>query len=217
MRHHSRLLLASAAAALLGLSLTACAPASTDGSVTPSPSPSPSSSPVTSPSATPADRVVVISVDGLSVDDGAVIAYDDPDGAVAALTDVFGSAPEEAPVEGPYDSVFTGFEWDGTNAIDYGTWIDVAVSADASGVIFRTPEGVGIGATRADALAAGAVDGWDEDGDGVADYLSIGVREVPGTSSLANPGQPGVEYISLKIVDDVVTRLSSGGNDYSDI
>ncbi|EQM73104.1 hypothetical protein L687_07455 [Microbacterium maritypicum MF109] len=213
MRPHSRLILASATAALLGLSLTACAPASTDGSVTPSSS----SSPVASPSPTLADRVVEISVDGLSVDDGAVIAYDDPDGAVAALTDAFGSAPTEGTVEGPYGAVYSGYDWQGTKATVRETRIDLVVSADAPGVIFRTPEGIGIGSTRAEAMAAGAVDGWDEDGDGVADYLSIGVREVPGTSSLVNPGEVGVEYIDLKITGDVVTRLSSGGNDFSDI
>ncbi|GAA1226363.1 hypothetical protein F6W70_17020 [Microbacterium maritypicum] len=213
MRNRSRLALASAAAALLGFSLTACAPASTDSTATPSPS----SSPVASPSATPADRVVEISVDGLSIDDGPVLAYDDPDGAVAALTAAFGAAPTEAPVEGPYGSVYAGYDWQGTKATVRETRIDLVVSADAPGVIVRTPEGIGIGSTRAEAMAAGAVDGWDEDGDGVADYLSIGVREVPGTSSLVNPGEVGVEYIDLKVTGDVVSRLSTGGNDFSDI
>ncbi|MFJ6533239.1 hypothetical protein [Microbacterium sp. NPDC091662] len=215
MRRHSRLILASTTAALLGFSLTACAPASSDGSATPAPSPS--SSPATSPSPTSADRVVEISVDGLSVDDGAVVAYDDPDGAVNALTDAFGSAPTEGPVEGPYGAVYSGYDWQGTKATVRETRIDLVVSTDAPGVIFRTPEGIGIGSTRAEAMAAGAADGWDEDGDGVADYLSIGVREVPGTSSLVNPGEVGVEYIDLKITGDVVSRLSTGGNDFSDI
>ncbi len=66
-------------------------------------------------------------------------------------------------------------------------------------------------------MDAGAVDGWDEDGDGVADYLSIGVREVSGTSSLVKPGEVGVEYVDLKMTGDIVSRLSTGGNDYSDI
>ncbi|MGH3691491.1 MAG: hypothetical protein ACRDT7_15175 [Microbacterium sp.] len=215
MHQRSRLIFASAAAAVLGFSLTACAPANTSGSATPSPTSSPAASP--SPTPTPADRVVEISVDGLSIDAGAVIAYDDADGAVAALSDAFGSAPTEGPVEGPYGAVYSGFDWEGTKATVRETRIDLVVSANAPGVIVRTPEGIGIGSTRAEAMAAGAVDGWDEDGDGVADYLSIGVREVPGTSSLVNPGEVGVEYIDLKIIDDVVTRLSSGGNDFSDI
>lgn len=217
MNRRSRLLFVSVSAALLGFSLTACAPAGgSDGSATPTSS-SPSSSPTVSPSPTPADRIIDISVDGLAIDGGPVIGYDDADGAVAALTDAFGSAPTEGPVEGPYGAVYSGFDWEGTKATVRETRIDLVVTADAPGVIFQTPEGIGIGSTRADAMAAGAVDGWDEDGDGIADYLSIGMREVPGTSSLVNPGQVGVEFIDLKMTGDVVTRLSSGANDFSDI
>ncbi|MFK0239545.1 hypothetical protein ACIQTX_01705 [Microbacterium sp. NPDC090281] len=217
MHRRSHVILASTAAVLLGFSLTACAPASTDGSATPSPSPT--SSPAPSPSVTPTPEVhiIQISVDGLSIDDGPVITYREPDGAVAALTDAFGSAPTEGPVEGPYGSVYAGFDWEGTKATVQETYFYLSVSADAPGVTFRTPEGIGIGSTRAEAVAAGAVDGWDEDSDGVADYLSIGMREVPGTESLEHPGEVGVEYINLKITDDTVTRLSSGGNDFADI
>lgn len=216
MPHPSRLVIASTAAALLGFALTACAPESTEGGG-PVPSPSPSPSIIASPPATPADRVVEISVDGLSIDDGPVLAYDDADGALAALTDAFGAAPTEAPVEGPYGAVYAGYDWPGTKATVRDTRIDLVVSADAPGVIVRTPEGIGIGSTRAEAMAAGAVDGWDEDGDGVADYLSIGVQEVPGTSSLVNPGEVGVEYVDLTMTGDIVSRLSTGGNDFSDI
>jgi len=210
----SRLVLSSVAA-LLGLSLTACTPATSNGS--PTETPSATSGPAASPSPTPADRIIEISVDGLSVGDGPLVTLDDPDGVVAALTDAFGSTPTEGPVEGPYSTVYDGYEWPGTKATVRETLIDLVVSADAPGVIFRTPEGIGIGSTRAEAMAAGAVDGWDEDGDGIADYLSIGVKEVPGTSSLVNPGEVGVEYIDLKITGDVVTRLSTSGNDFSDI
>ena len=215
MPRTSRILLASTAAALLGLSLAACAPASPIVSM--SPSPSPTSSSVASPPPTPADRVVEISVDGLAIDDGPVIAYDDADGAVAALTEAFGSSPTEAPVDGPYGGVYAGYDWQGTKATVRETRIDLVVSADAPGVIVRTPEGIGIGSTRAEAMAAGAVDGWDEDGDGVAESLSIGVREVPGTSSLVHPGKVGVEYILLVLTGDVVTRMITGGNDFSDL
>ena len=208
---HPRLVIASTAAALLGFALTACAPESTEGG---GPAPSPSPSIIASPPATPADRVVEIPVDGLSIDDGPVLAYDDADGALAALTDAFGAAPTEAPVKSPYGAVYAGYDWPGTKATVRDTRIDLVVSADAPGVIVRAPEGIGIGSTRAEAMA---VDGWDEDGDGVADYLSIGVREVPGTSSLVNPGEVGVEYVDLTMTGDIVSRLSTGGNDFSDI
>ncbi|PQZ58065.1 MULTISPECIES: hypothetical protein [unclassified Microbacterium] len=215
MHRRSHVILASTAAVLLGFSLTACAPASTDGSATPSPTSSPAPSPSATP--TPEVRIIQISVDGLSIDDGPVITYREPDGAVAALTDAFGSAPTEGPVEGPYGSVYAGFDWEGTKATVQETYFDLVVSADAPGVTFRTPEGIGIGSTRAEAMAAGAEDEWDEDGDGIADYLMIGMREAPDTVSLRHPGEVGVEYIVLKITDDTVTRLSSGGNDFADI
>lgn len=218
MHRRARLLLIAASAALLGLSLTACAAASVPGaSASPSATTSPIASPSETPTPTPTDRVVVISVDGLSVDGTRAISYTDAEGAVAALTDVFGSAPVEGPVEGPYGGVYSGFDWEGTKATVRETRIDLVVSADATGVTFRTPEGIGIGSTRAEAMAAGAEAGWDEDGDGVADYLGLGMREVPGTSSLVHPGEVGVEFIDLQITDDVVTRLSTGGNDFSDI
>ncbi len=111
MPHRSRLVIVSIAAALLGFALTACAPETTEGGA---PSPSPSPSPIASSPATPADRVVEISVDGLSIDGGPVLAYDDADDALAALTDAFGSAPTEAPVEGPYGAVYAGDEGHGT-------------------------------------------------------------------------------------------------------
>lgn len=216
MHRRVRLVLLSTTAVAVGLSLAACTPANEpDGAATPSTSSSPLPTPSATP--TPTDRIVEISVDGLSIDGGPVIGYDASDEAIAALTDAFGSAPTEGPVEGPYGSVYDGFDWEGTKATVRETRVDLVVSEDASGVIFRTPEGIGIGSTRAETMAAGAEDGWDEDGDGIADYLSIGMREVPGTSSLVHPGEVGVEYIDLKITDDVVTRLSSGGNDFSDI
>lgn len=216
MHRRSRLVLASAAAVVLGFSLTACAPSSTpDGSATPSPTSSPTDSP--SPAPTPAERFVEISVDGISVDGAPVVSYRDPDGMVTALTDLFGAAPAESPVDGPYSVVYAGFEWEGASATADETLVWVNISADAPGVTFRTPEGIGIGSTRAEAMAAGAEDEWDEDGDGIADYLMIGMREVPDTVSLRHPGEAGVEYIVLDITDDTVTRLSSGGNDFSDI
>ncbi|WEK61457.1 MAG: hypothetical protein P0Y60_01460 [Candidatus Microbacterium colombiense] len=213
MHRRIRVVLLSATVAVIGLSLAACSPAN-GPAATPS-----SSSPLPSPSATPtpSDRTVEVSVEGLAIDGGAVIGYADSDAAIAALTDAFGSAPTEGSVEGPYGSVYAGFDWDGTKATVGETRFDVVVSADAPGVTFLTPEGLGIGSTRADAVAAGAEDEWDEDGDGTADYLKIGMREVPDTVSLVHPGEVGVEYITLQITDDVITRISSGGNDFSDI
>lgn len=66
-------------------------------------------------------------------------------------------------------------------------------------------------------MAAGAQSEWDEDGDGIADYLKIDIREVPGTESLAHPGQTGVQFLRLKVSEDVVTDINSSGDDFSDL
>ncbi|MHC9045474.1 hypothetical protein ACYX8G_12870 [Microbacterium saperdae] len=216
MHRRVRLALLSATAAMIGLSLAACTPASNpDGAASPSPTVSRTPSPTPTP--TPTDRIIEVSVDGLSIDGGAAITYRDPDGAVALLTDAYGSAPEEGTVDAPYGGVNSRFDWGGAWLIVDQDLLWVQISADAPGAMFRTPEGIGIGSTRAEAMAAGAADVWDEDGDGVADYLSIGMREVPDTQSLVHPGEVGVEYIELQITGDVVTGLRGVGNDFTDI
>ena len=146
-----------------------------------------------------------------------MVTYRDPDGAVALLTDAFGSVPTEGTVDAPYGGVNTRFDWDGARMIVAHDvfWVDIA--AVAPGTIFRTPEGIGIGSTRAEAMAAGAAERWDEDGDGVADYLSIGMREVPDTTSLAHPGEIGVVFVELTLTGDVVTELRGLSDDFSDI
>lgn len=181
------------------------------------PTASPSTTAAPSPTPAPADQIALITLDGASVDGGSLIDYDDSDAIIAAFTELLGASPAEAPVEGPYGAVYDGYEWDSVRAVVQDTWTDVTVTADAPGVTFTTEEGIGIGSTRAEAIAAGAEDGWDEDGDGVADHLNLGTREVPGTQSLVNPGEVGVEYILLTVEDDVVTVIRNGGNDFSDI
>lgn len=196
--------------ALVAASLAGCAPAAPAA---------PTSTPAATgtPSPTPMVHEVVIGLDGLTVDDGAVVSYDDADAVIAALTDALGAPPTEAPVEGPYGSVFDGYDWAGLKALKVDARIGVTASANGPTVTFTTPEGLGLGSTREEAMAAGAEDEYDEDGDGVADYLKIGMREVPGTSSLVHPGEVGVEYIALKLSDDKIVQINSSGNDFSDI
>jgi len=214
MTRLSRLRLAAGASTALGLLLVGCtattAPAPSPSATEPPTSASPSSEP------TPEDSVVTISVDGVSVD-GATAAYTDADAVIQALTDALGADPTESPVDGPYGETFTAYEWTGLTATLREPRIDVFATADSETVSYTTPEGIGLGSTRDEALTAGAQDEWDEDGDGVADYLKIGMREVAGTTSLENPGQVGVEYLTLTLTDDVVTAIASGGNDFSDL
>lgn len=216
MSRHPRRIAASASVALLSLSLVACGTPSTPGeAATPTPL---SSTPIDSPPATtPDEQVILISLDGISVDEASAVGFDAPDVLVSRLSDALGADPTEEPVEGPYGDVYTAYVWEGVRAVLRTSRIDISVTAETPRASFLTEEGIHLGSTRAEALAAGAEDGWDEDSDGIADYLNVGMREVPGTSSLVNPGEVGVEYLSLTIVDDVVVEITSGGNDFSDI
>lgn len=206
----------AAAAVVAAVLLAGCAPSDTTGA-TPTPTPAITSAPSPSPTSTSEERVALITLDGTSVDGAPLVAYDDPDALIDTLSDLLGSAPEESQVEGPYSTVWTAYDWATVRALLTGTRITLTVSGDAPGVVFTTEQGIGIGSTRAEAMAAGAEDEWDEDGDGIADYLKLGMREAPGTQSLSNPGAVGVEFLTLKVTDDVITSVSSGGNDFSDI
>lgn len=214
MHPRPRLILSLVALAAASGMLAGCAPSAPIESAVTS---SPTSSPALSPSATPEIQAVVISLDGASVDGGALVPFGDVDGLVAAFTDLFGTAPDESTVDGPYDSAYTAYEWASVRVLVADARATVTVSAEAPGVAFTTEQGITLGSVRAEALAAGAEDDWDENGDGIADYLRIGMREVPGTQSLTTPGAVGIEYLTLKITDDVVSSISTGGNDFSDI
>ncbi|WP_149083970.1 MULTISPECIES: hypothetical protein [Microbacterium] len=199
---------------ILAVALTACAPE--DSTVDPAPTPA-SPTPDASVAPEPADEIVVISVDGIAVDGGPLVPFEERELVIDALSDAIGVAPEEEPLEGPYGGEYTAYVWEGLRATDDNSRIAVSVTADAPSVTFTTPEGIGLGATRDEARSAGAEDEWDEDGDGIADYLKIGMREVAGTRSLAHPEEVGVEYVLLVLTEDVVTGIQSGANDYSDI
>ncbi|MDH5132968.1 MULTISPECIES: hypothetical protein [unclassified Microbacterium] len=202
---------------LLAMALTACVQENSPVDPAPTVPAGASSTPETSVAPEPADQTVVISVDGIAVNGGPLVPFDKRELVIDALADAMSVAPEEEPLEGPYGGEYTAYVWDGLRATDDDSRIVVSVTADAPSVSFTTPEGVGLGASRAEALSAGAEDEWDEDGDGIADYLKIGMREVSGTRSLVHPGQVGVEYVLLVLTEDVVTGIQSGANDYSDI
>ena len=80
-----------------------------------------------------------------------------------------------------------------------------------------TESGITIGSSRADAIAAGAWDEWDEDGNGTSDYLGIGPREVPDTESRSRPGSAGDEFFVLVMDGDSVSQIEFPGNDFGDI
>lgn len=205
----------AAAAICIGL-LTGCAGPSATQS--PSSTPSASSGAETpTPTPTPADHTVAVSVDGITVDGGALLSNQAPEDTLAALEQLFGARPESEQPDPAYDIVF--YDWGPVSAsVLSGSTVSLTFTdSDVPGLTVILADGIGLGSTRDEAMAAGAEPVWDEDGDGKADYLSIEPREVPGTVSLSSPGEVGVEFIQLKITDDVVTELSNGADDFSDL
>lgn len=211
MRTRAPRILIISAAVILSVVAAGCAP-------TAGPQPSSSAAPSSSPSETPDAAEARVAVDGLSIDDGPLIAYTDHEAVLAALGDIVGPVPA---AQGPDEYGFTSYDWDGAvrlNVPEAGPaalWIG---SADTPGVVFTVADGIGIGSSRADALAAGAEElPMDDDGDGVKDYLAVGTREVPGTTSLVRPGEVGVQYVMLALDGDTVSKIFGLADDFSDL
>lgn len=180
-------------------------------------------------SASPAPEVaahLVVSIDGVSLVDGdttTTAGFDDAAALLALLEDATGEAPDPTPLEDPpgYDMNLIAYDWDGVRVLmdESGTgYASIAVtSATMDGVPIATAEGLAVGSSRADLTAAQGWDQWDEDGDGIADYLGLGHQEVPGTVSLAHPGEVGIEFVLFQVTGDVVTQFQAPSNDYSDL
>ena len=94
-------------------------------------------------------------------------------------------------------------------------WV-VVTAPEVGGVPVRTVEGVTVGMTRDEALAAGARDGYDEDQDGVSDNLEVGRQEVPGSTSYMNGGV-GILFMALTLEGHTVSGMATSGNDFRDI
>jgi hypothetical protein len=170
------------------------------------------------------ERTVTVTLDGLTVTGDATeesAALEDPDAVLALVEELTGQARVGVDIPNPWgegDPVGTLYEWDGVTVSVIGERASLVVrAATVGGASFQTEQGVAVGATRAEAVAAGAWDDWDEDGDGVADYLGIGEREVPGTESLSRPGETGIEYVMLGVKGDVVEQIHVPANDFSDL
>lgn len=216
-----RLVLPLSAAAVL---LAACAPEPSTPS-TPAPAASASAS-APSPSATPTTaQQVVYSLDGLELvsgDTDATASFDDAAAVLSLLEDATGQLPEPTEIEDlpGYETDWVRFEWDGVDVRTDTGGVGVAsvtvTGSTVDGIVIRTAGGLGVGSTRDELVGAGAQDGWDEDGDGIADVLRVGYREAPGTVSLEDPDDTGSLFIEFQLEDDVVTRFWVG-DDFSDL
>ncbi len=103
------------------------------------------------------------------------------------------------------------------SVIDDGPATVWIAAAATGGLELRTTEGVTVGMTREEAIALGAVPDRDETGDGLPDLLRLQVREAPGTESLENPGETGVDFILVILEGDAVVRMISPASDWGDL
>jgi hypothetical protein len=206
----------------LVLALTACTTPAPNAAETSASTPAAAPTEATStPPAAPEPATpsrLVISLDALKVefaDHEEAIDYRDAEGAVALLDSIAGPA---AITDIPQKSI-TNYEWPGVFLTSNPAGqFSITVSVESLGAVrIETPEGIGVGSSRDAAVGAGAVDGYDADGDGLADYLELGGRDVPGTTSLADPDVVGQEYLEFRLNGDVVDYVRAPANDWSDV
>ncbi|WDG16982.1 hypothetical protein [Microbacterium sp. Clip185] len=211
-RSLAALSLAAVAALLAGCTVTAptAAPSSGDATTTTTPSPAET-------------RLVVgIQAVGYAHDgDTTVVSYTEAEKLQDLLRSISDQDPEQTAVDGPpgYEMQMTRYDYGGitlTSGPDGPASIAVE-TATFHGVPVATQEGISVGSTRAEAMDAGARDGYDQDGDGIADWLDLGSVEISGTQSLVNPGSVGIQFVMLGLDGDTVRELQAPANDFSDL
>lgn len=208
-------------ALVLSVGLSACtSPTSTpteSAAQTPAATPSVSATaPAAAPTPTSA-ATLIVTLDDATLQGGATpLPY--ARGAKDAWTAALGSEPTESPSEvvHGYDFQQTIWKWPGLqlNLPNDGSANGSRVSVSAATVAghpVRTTQGIGVGSTRAEALAAGAVDGFD------STELRLDVRDAPGTNSLQRPGEVGRQFISLILEGDTVVSMHLPADDFSDL
>jgi len=207
------------------LGLSACVPqpapepTATDAvtpTFTPTVRPTATVSPPSGASAPASDAVLIVQLDRASIAAGSTLEYSIT--AVDAWTAALGVAPTRSTVEGPSggSSELTALEWPGltlTVPNDGSTrGAEVRVSTPTvAGHPVVTSGGIGVGSTRAEAVAAGATEGFDPS------ELRLDTRDAPGTQSLQRPGEVGRQYVMLVLEGDSVVQIVLPGNDFSDI
>lgn len=202
-----------------GLLLTGCAAAPV---ATPSPTPTATRTPTPTPIAEePKESAIVLSLDSLTVVDqegGTVqtVPFTDPNGVLALVTEITGTA---APVvQDVSPKGFMSHQWDGIYVSAYAMNAFVVVNAaEVGGLPVRTADGIHVGSTRAEVMALAPFEGYDSDGDGLSDTLGLEQRPGPGNESLHYPGQPGTEFIGVRMTGDAATLLRAPDSDYGDI
>ena len=171
-------------------------------------------------------RTLVLGVDGLAVVEGEAqtesFPLDAAEALLAFVEDLTGKPRSGEDFEDPWGNGEiwgTQYTWDEItiSVLKDGPASVTVLATTIGGVPVGTAGGVMVGATRDAVLAAGGWEEWDEDGDGVADYLGLDEQDVEGTQSLSRPGEVGREFVSVALEDDVVTALRIPANDFSDL
>lgn len=215
---------------LLSLLLTGCTATAPTGSTNTPPPPTATGRPTpdTAPSPTSAPATageLIITLDAVEYrQDGRVdvLPLDQPDPLVALIEQLTGQPPIREDIEDPWgngDVYGTLFTWSEVTlaSLDPGQVTVTFSSPKIGNADVLTAEGVRVGSTLAEVLAAGGWGEWDGDGDGAADSVNIGMRAVSDTYSLSRPGEIGAEFIDLTLDGDRVDRISSPSNDFSDL
>jgi hypothetical protein len=213
---HQRLILAAAVASVL--LLTGCSSARTPVA-TGTPTTAPAAVEL-SPTPTPTSRgEFVVATHGIEYTSGAgtrTAVFDDGADVVALLSDAAHITP---PTGQPHTDIqTTEFDFDGATVMvpkAGRTWMFIDAGT-INGIPVHTRQGITVGSTRTQVKAAGAEDSWDENNDGVADYLALEFVDVPGTQSLAHEGATGRDYLEMHLRGDVVVQMQAPANDYSD-
>ncbi|GAA1133456.1 hypothetical protein GCM10009651_16410 [Microbacterium natoriense] len=211
------MVIAAATASLVSCAATPKAP----------PTPSSIESTTTEPSpSTDESPQLVVGINGVTYIEGADTAsaqYDDAAALLALLTEATGELPTPTEIEDPpgYEMDKVAYDWEGLKVItDAGGTGAASISVsgpEVDGVPIATEEGLSVGSSRADLSAANGWDQWDEDGDGTADYVGLGGVPVPGTTSLAHPGEVGILFLLFVLDGDTVVQIMAPSNDFSDL
>ncbi|WP_295838853.1 hypothetical protein [uncultured Microbacterium sp.] len=207
------------------LTLSACVPepaaeptptGAAEPAFTPTVKPTPTAPPGSDTAAPASDAVLIVQLDSASIAAGSTLDYSID--AVDAWTAALGSAPTQSAVKGPYGGTLdeTALDWPGltvtvpNDGSTHGASVRVSEPTVAGHPVVTTG-GIGVGSTRAEAVAAGATEGFD------ATELRLDTRDVPGTQSLQRPGEVGREYVMLVLDGDAVIQIILPGDDFSDI
>ena len=166
-------------------------------------------------------------IDGIEFVDGdatETATFDDAAAVLSLLEEATGEAPVLTELQDPpgYETDLVSYDWDGLSVVTdeggTGTFSRIIVDAATVGDLsVASADGLTVGSTRDEVIAAQGWDVWDEDNDGIADYLGVGEQEVPGTTSLSRPGETGIQYLMFALSDDVVTQINAPADDFSDL